>query len=206
MDPSVRMSSQVETRSHGACCSSASAVLFSMSAFSISPPSLRAKTTDVASCHRTEGKFSMILMTDSLSACHRVTAEWSIRELLILTKRSIYPPSGPSSPSWGATTARVAPSCGRLVLDDTITRARWAPSSRPWRSARASAASSIRRPAPRYATGGLAPAPPTYPTAAVREESACRNPPADLAWVTPSPAPPSRRQKLICSHSVKSCI
>ena len=79
----------------------------------------------------------------------------------------------------------------------------------PWRSARASAASSIRRPAPRpphYATGGLAPAPPTYPTAAVSEESACRNPPADLAWVTPSPAPPSRRQKLICSHSVKSCI
>jgi hypothetical protein len=31
----------------------------------------------------------------------------------------------------------------------------------------------------------------------VREESACRNPHADLAWVTPSPAPPSRRQNLI---------
>eukprot|EP01043_Picozoa_sp_COSAG02_P000888 COSAG02_NODE_18_length_54986_cov_345.599322_22_plen_192_part_00 len=59
---------------------------------------------------------------------------------------------------------------------------RRAPSSRPC---------STRRPAPRYATGGLAPAPPTYPTAAVREESACRNPHADLAWVTPSPAPPS---------------
>jgi hypothetical protein len=31
----------------------------------------------------------------------------------------------------------------------------------------------------------------------VREESACRNPHADLAWVTPSPAPPSHRQNLI---------
>ena len=62
--------------------------------------------------------------------------------------------------------------------------------------------SSTRRPSPHYATGGLAPAPPTYPTAAVREESACRNPHADLAWVTPSPAPPSRRQNLISvTHS-----
>ena len=99
MKPSVRVSNQVETRSHGACCYSASAVLLSVSAFSISPPSLRAKTTDVASCHRTDRKFSMILMTDSLNACHRVTAEWSIRELLILTKRPIYPPNGPPSPS-----------------------------------------------------------------------------------------------------------
>ena len=96
MDPSVNMLDQVQTSFRGALCSSTSSVLLSMIAFSLSPPSLRAGTTD---CHRTLRNFRMILMTDSLSACHRVTAERFIRELRILTKRPTYPPNGPSSPS-----------------------------------------------------------------------------------------------------------
>ena len=63
MDPSVHMLGQVQTSFRGALCPSASSVLFSASIFSISPPSLRAGTTD---CHRTLRNFRMILMTDSI--------------------------------------------------------------------------------------------------------------------------------------------